>query len=340
MFKQTVNYTITPQNIVLNYNGETHIVSRTDALAERLLKALKENKLYEIPNLVSAANRIKNMSKGAFEVQDGNVVVNGVAVAPYLSNKIVHFSKEGLPFQPLLRFAEKLGLNPSFRAVNELYEFLEKNNHPLTESGNFIAYKRVRSDFTDIHSGTFDNSVGSTLRVSRNQVDEDSTKTCSYGLHVANWYYAHTQFSSYDPQTDIMLEVEVDPADVVAIPADYNQSKIRVCAYKVLGVVSTPFKETDQLRVVDEVAYQQDCQNNFGSCNCCGSNIDSEEQLCSECAEEENACFRCGEWLEDDCDNLCYDCKDLTVQKSQVSPAQYSSRPSLDDDYPYEDELD
>ena len=201
--------------------SETHIVKRSDALADRLITAVKEGRLHEIPSLVSAAKRIETFSRGAFVVKDGRVVVNGQPAAQVLSDKIVRFSNEGLPFQPLLRFAENLSSNPSFRAVNELYTFLEKNDHPITESGNFIAYKRVKADFKDIHSGTFDNSVGQVVSVSRNQVDEDSAQTCSYGLHVANWDYAHTQFASYDPSTDVMLEVEVNPADVVAIPVDY-----------------------------------------------------------------------------------------------------------------------
>ena len=168
-------WTITDQNVVVSYDGETHIVKRSDSLADRLIKALKEGRQGDIPGLVSAAARIETFSKGAFQVKDGRVMVNGVAAPEVLSNKIVRFSNDGLPFQPLLKFAAKLQENPSFRAVNELYQFLEKNDHPITETGNFIAYKRVRSNFKDIHSGTFDNSVGRLVEVPRNQVDEDSS---------------------------------------------------------------------------------------------------------------------------------------------------------------------
>jgi len=53
-----VNWTITDRNVGVNYDGQTHIVPRTDALADRLIKALKEGKLSEIPALVDAAKRI------------------------------------------------------------------------------------------------------------------------------------------------------------------------------------------------------------------------------------------------------------------------------------------
>lgn len=317
-----VNWTITDNNVSVNYDGQTHIVPRADALADRLIKAVKENKLAEIPALVDAAKRIEVYSKGNFVVRDGRVVVNGVPAPEVLSNKIIRFSNEGLPFQPLLRFAENLQANPSFRAVNELFTFLEKNDHPLTENGNFIAYKRVRSTFKDIHSNTMDNSVGNVVEVNRNQVDEDSSRTCSHGLHVANWTYAHTQFASHDPGSDIMLEVEVNPADVVAIPADYNNAKMRVCKYKVLGVVTTPFDPSTVLRVVDP-SYTP--PNDFDCPSC-------DNEGCEDC-EEVEACTYCGADVYDGSD-LCTECEYDEEHEEEDDEKE------VEDRYPYEDELD
>lgn len=312
-----VNWTITDRNVSVNYDGQTHIVPRADALADRLIKAVKEGKLNEIPALVDAAKRIEVYSKGNFMVQDGRVMINGQAAPEVLSSKILRFSNEGLPFQPLLKFAENLQKNPSFRAVNELFTFLEKNDHPLTENGNFIAYKRVRSTFKDIHSNTMDNSVGQVVEVPRNQVDEDSNRTCSHGLHVANWSYAHTQFASHDPDSDIMLEVEVNPADVVAIPVDYNNSKMRVCKYKVLGVVTTPFDPETSLRVTDP-SYKP-------SYDCC----DNSE--CEDC-EKEECCSYCGdEYCGGECEERCEYCDEVECYGE--------CRDEKEDRYPFEDEL-
>lgn len=291
--QKRVNWAITDNNVSVNYEGESHIVPRSDALADRLIKAIKEGRLQEIPALVSASKRIEIFSKGNFKVENGQVLVNGVAAPHALSNKIIRFSNDGLPFQPLVKFAENLQKNPSFRAVNELFTFLEKNDHPITENGNFIAYKRVRSTFKDIHSNTMDNSVGKTVEIPRNQVDEDSSRTCSHGLHVANWDYAHLHFASSDSASDVMLEVEVNPADVVAIPIDYNNSKMRVCKYKVLGVVTTPFDPSRSLRVVDS-SYNpsnefddlsEDDDND--SCEYCGDEVYDGGRLCTECEYDE-----------------------------------------------------
>lgn len=326
-----VNWMITDQNITVNYDGQTHIVPRTDALADRLIKAVREQRLDEIPMLVSTAKRIETFSQGNFVVQDGRILVNGVEAPPVLGNKIVKFSNEGLPYQPLVRFAERLQNNPSFRAVQELFTFLEKNDHPITENGCFIAYKRVRGTFKDIHSNTMDNSVGQVVTMPRNQVNEDSSQTCSYGLHVANWEYAHTQFASSDPATDIMLEVEVDPADVVAIPVDYNNAKMRVCKYKVLGVVDREHSSDVQLRVTgsspapvtDPTEEESEEDDGFHACTACGGECEEGYDLCIDCENEDEEESSSSEEFEDD-EESSEDEEDLEE----------------DDTYPWEDELD
>ena len=301
-----INWLITDNNITVNYDGQTHIVARTDVLADRLIEAMKAEELDEIPNLISAAKRVENFGKGNFLVKDGQIFVNGVLAPQVLGNKIVKFANEGLPYEPLVKFAENLQKNPSFRAVNELFGFLEKNDHPITENGCFIAYKKVRSDFLDGHTGTIDNSVGNTVEMPRNQVNEDPTQTCSYGLHVANWDYANNVYSA--GQGSIMLEVEVNPADVVAVPVDYDQAKMRVCKYVVLGVVDHENSDSP-LRVVNR-------KNDDCVCECCGSNDCGGTDCCEECED-------------------CGDCEDCDCQKC----SNYCCKQLDDEEYPWEDEL-
>lgn len=296
-----VAWAITDQNVTVAYDGQTHIVKRTDKLGEQLIAALKANDTDAIPNLVSAAKRIEAFSKGNFVVKDGEILVNGVPAPTVLGNKIVRFSEEGLPYQPLVKFAASLQANPSFRAVNELFQFLEKNDHPITENGNFIAYKKVRDDFMDVHSGTFDNSVGNTVEMPRNKVNEDATQTCSYGLHVANYDYASNFYGG-----GVMLEVEVNPADVVAVPIDYNQAKMRVCKYKVLGVVTQEHDPNLQFR------------------NTSNSSFDDEDE---EEEEEETYCEDCGTDIEEGYD-LCDQCEEDRYAEEEE-----------EDEYPYEDEI-
>jgi hypothetical protein len=304
-----VSYIITDSNITVNYDGQTHIVPRKDSLADRLIEAIRGKNLDEIPRLVSVAKRVVEFGQGNFSIENNRIMINGVAAPDVLSRKIMRFMNEGLPAEPLIKFAEHLLKNPSFRAVNELFQFLEKNDHPITDNGCFIAYKKVRADFKDAYTGTLDNSPGMTVEIPRNQVNEDPTVTCSYGLHVANWDYAHNVYPAGEGAN--MLEVEVNPADVVAVPIDYNQAKMRVSRYVVLGTVDQEHSTETALRTTrepcgdcgsptctNEPAEMSDC------CECGDSNCDGYE-----CEEEENRyCSQCDDELLDSEDDICDDC--------------------------------
>lgn len=307
-----VNYIITDNNITVNYDGQTHIVSRTDALADKLIKAVREQNLDAIPDLVSAAKRIERFGKGNFVVRDGQIIVNGQVAPKVLGDKILKFSNEGLPYQPLVKFAENLQKNPSYRSVNELFQFLEKNDHPITEDGNFIAYKKVRSDYKDVHTGTMDNSPGKIVEMPRNQVNEDSTQTCSEGLHAANWEYASSFYSG-----GLFLELEINPADVVSIPIDYNQSKMRVCKYKVLGVVDSAHSSDLSLRRTR----QDDCCDHQESC------CDEDEE--DDYEDEEYTCAECGADVEE-WEDICEDCEYEEEEEEEEED---------DSDYPFESDV-
>jgi len=121
--------------------------------------------------------------------------------------------------------------NPSKRAVTELYGFLEKNNLPITSDGHFLAYKKVKQDYTDCYTGTMDNSVGKVVEMERNRVDDDQNNTCSTGLHFCSRDYLN-HFGG-----ERIVIVKINPRDVVSIPTDYNNAKGRACRYEVIDEI-------------------------------------------------------------------------------------------------------
>ncbi len=139
--------------------------------------------------------------------------------------------EEDFPVDPLCNFLTNLKLNPSKRAVDELYGFLEKNSLPITPDGHFLAYKKVRDNYKDIHSGTFDNSVGQVCEMPRNEVNEDKDQTCSSGLHFCSLEYLPN--FGYGTGNRVVI-LKINPRDVVSIPSDYNNAKGRACRYEVI----------------------------------------------------------------------------------------------------------
>jgi hypothetical protein len=137
--------------------------------------------------------------------------------------------QEGFPIEPMVNFMENLYQNPSKRSVDELYNFLEKSQLPITPDGHFLAYKKVRANYMDCHTGTMDNSVGKIVEMERNEVDDNKDRTCSAGLHFCSLGYL-----GHFGGERIMI-VKINPRDVVSIPSDYNDTKGRACRYEVIG---------------------------------------------------------------------------------------------------------
>lgn len=216
---------------------------------EAIKDALKNKDWESIPNLVNIAKEVEDAisksttANGKVVISDGEVFYNGTVIQNTLTSRIISMAKEGFDIGHMTAFLENLMLNPSYRAVNELYDFLEVGSIPITENGTFLAYKKIRNDWTDIYTGKIDNSIGAVCSMPRNMVNEDSSQTCSAGLHVCSYDYLSHWGST---PGDRVVICEVNPANVVSIPADYNNTKMRVCEYKVIGEV-TNYREHDTL---------------------------------------------------------------------------------------------
>lgn len=177
-----------------------------------------------------------------FDPKTCQVSFLGEPISEGLGNRLVEAAKnrDKDTFESLAAFTKNLHQNPSYRAVNELYEFLVASDIKITKDGLVECFKRVNENYTDVYTGKFDNSPGKYVHVPRNKVDENSEVTCSYGLHVCSKAY----LSSYGGAR--VVKVHVNPKDFVAIPKDYYsiggqgqvKAKARVCAYKVIEDVT------------------------------------------------------------------------------------------------------
>ena len=226
---EDVSYIIQGGNIVMVIDNRTITVNDSHRHYDAIVEALKSKEFHLIPELYDIGNQVREYAQGRVEVVDGEVRYNGETVHNTLTDRLLDMMDEGFDIDPLVNFLQNLMQNPSYRAVQELYLFLETNKMPITPDGHFLAYKNVRGDYTDIHSGTFDNSVGQVNEVPRNTVDEDRDRTCSTGLHFCSLEY----LKSFPGQHTMILKI--NPRDVVSIPSDYNNTKGRCCRYEVVG---------------------------------------------------------------------------------------------------------
>lgn len=219
--------------IAATINGNSYTMDTDHPKYKDAINALRQKNWNLFTDLVNIAKQAQAYVAGTgIQIENGLVKFNGEVIHNTLTNRILGFMRDGLPHEPLVKFFSNLMENPSKRATDELYDFLEAGELPITEDGCFLAYKNVRANYMDIHSGTFRNQVGDVCEMPRNRVDEDKERTCSYGLHFCSIKYL-PHFS--DGENGKTMIVKINPKDVVAIPADYNNTKGRTCRYEVVA---------------------------------------------------------------------------------------------------------
>lgn len=213
-------------------NGRSFQLRKDDPTYQTVKDALKANRSADhIEKILNPPITIvKAGKKGNITIQKGMVLFNGVPIQHAVGDRILAYIKEKLPHKPLMKLLQHIYMNKWNGGVDGILAFLENKCLPITEDGYFIGYKSVRPNYKDWYTGQYDNSVGKTVR--EHDVDTSTAVECSNGLHVGNFKYA----STFNTNGHLML-VKVNPKDVVSVPIDAQQGKIRVCEYTVIGEV-------------------------------------------------------------------------------------------------------
>lgn len=238
----------------------------------------------------TVAERFESLSERV-SISGGTVYFDGDPVDDSLTEQIIRFYKEGVEnWEPLVNFFEKVQQNPSAHSREQLFRWLAKHKFTLTHDGDIVGYKGVQSDLTSVHAGPaivdgvamnghIPNNPGSEIKMARNSVQFDPSVGCATGLHVANWDYA----SSWSEKT---LEVYVNPRDVVSVPTDSDDAKVRVCRYVVGDEVTEPYSGP-----VLEAAAEETDEDDDNFCEDCGDYLSDCRGLCG---EEDDYCVACG----------------------------------------------
>lgn len=275
-----MSYIMTAAGLTIVVDNKPYTINKSHHNYNKIVDAVKKDRMDLVPGLIDISVSMKQYSRGAIDVDINNQLIkyNGHIIHNCMVEKIFKMMNEGFNIGPMVKFLENLMNNPSKQAVDELYLFMESGQLPITEDGCFIAYKRVTSDYLDCHSKkvlnkpydlitkddiercgfvyqdwcyeyTTSNGVTVTMydvtqelvvSMLRNTVDDKRDNTCSEGLHFCSQQY----LKSFSGGRTVL--VKINPADVVSIPSDYNNTKGRTCKYIVVGEL-----DADQHRLVD-----------------------------------------------------------------------------------------
>jgi hypothetical protein len=215
--------------ITVNVHGELLTITSDAPNFDAVNKAIDEHRWSDVAAQMNTAKAVEHWTEGRFKVSRGQVTFDGESIPESLAKRILAIWEQKGDYTYLLRFYERLALNPSWRSVQQLYNFMSHAHLPIGPDGCIYGYKSVRQDWMDHHTGKHRNKPGDERSMPRNKISDDPRAACASGYHVGDFSYASTFRNDGK-----MVIIRVDPADVVSVPYDSSQRKMRVCRYFVL----------------------------------------------------------------------------------------------------------
>jgi hypothetical protein len=260
------------QNITVIVDGEMYVAdSNHNPNFEQIVEKVRAGdssvvELFDLERLVS--KKFEKLSERV-AIRNSNIYFDGSVVNGVLAQQVLRFLDDGVDdWQPLVLFWEKLAQNPNPHSREQLYRWLNDRNFQISKTGNIVGFKgaKVAADgsYLSIHAGPaivndeemngfIPNAVGSVIEMPREDVQFDSGIGCSTGLHVGTYNYAKGFARG------VVLTVSVNPRDVVSVPTDCNDEKLRVCRYKVVN--DTPVEWSGSVSDVEDEDYEDDYED-------------------------------------------------------------------------------
>lgn len=215
-------------------------------LVDTDIEDVNENRVKELLDIIASAGTTLKALSERVSVFGNTLYFDGDPLDSALANHILRLLREDDSggWVPLVLFLEKLATNPSQESRDSLYSWIANRDLTITQEGDFVAYKGVAKDENGesisvfsgrayvngtLHEGQIPNPLGAVISMPRGEVDANVGVGCSTGLHAGTWEYA-SGFSR-----GRVLEVHINPRDVVSVPSDSYHQKLRVSRYVVVG---------------------------------------------------------------------------------------------------------
>lgn len=203
----------------------------------------------ELFDLSAAVSRRFESVGDRVSIRNGVVYLDGDPYDGDIADTILTFYEADEEFEPLVLFMEKLLMNPNEHSRAHAYRWLANKSFALDSVGNVLAYKSVVKqpdgsylshssgnaivDDEEHRSGPVPQRLGSVVALPRSEVTFDPSIGCSYGLHAGTWEYA----SNFMWTSSTVLLVRIHPRDIVSVPTDARDQKMRVSKYRILNEV-------------------------------------------------------------------------------------------------------
>jgi hypothetical protein len=241
-------------------NIQMHSATDQHPAWDRIIQGVvaEDEKVYNLFDVGAVAAEAFKRLSDRVTIAGGNVYFDSEKMDGALEEQIARFVEGGVEedWLPLIKFYEKVMTNLNQHTREQLYRWLNQQQITITEDGDFIGYKGVKPRSAKdgyewesisrgraivdgkVYDGNIPNDEGAIVEMPRGEVQHDPKVGCHTGLHAGTWSYAEN-FSQ-----GAVLRVAINPRDVVSVPTDCNDAKLRTCRYTVLEVTDKENLET------------------------------------------------------------------------------------------------
>lgn len=227
------------------HDGQMHQTSSSNPMFKDIVAKLRKGDLDDATKLTNIAQAIERASKGIIKNDGGILKYVDQNLHETVQDWIMRNMNKGNPaWDAVINFMGRCKLNENPESIEQLWQFIRACGLIITPTGHFIGYKYVDDNFMDKHTGKLNYSLGKIVEMPRDMVEFNPEIACGPGIHVGAMNYVNGHST--------IIELLVDPKDVVSVPRDHNNEKLRACrvqSWKVLkhkGVTVSPETTQDE----------------------------------------------------------------------------------------------
>lgn len=260
-------------SLTIYYAGETYTADDTHPIWEQIIEGAfdGDESIFDLFNIGLAVGKRLSLSSRV-SYANGYLFLDDDLVADGLAKHVVRMVMAEEDVAPWVALLENIQQNPSVNSRGQLFNYIDRNQITITREGELVLYKYVYrnhdEEFKSVsdpekvaayrsgnagpaivngvphRSGCVPQDIGDVVSMPRSEVTDDPDIACSSGLHVGAWAY----IQGYECK----LEIHVHPRDVVSVPSDSQERKVRVCKYRIIGEVGQEYTEP----VLPEVQFE------------------------------------------------------------------------------------
>ena len=217
-------YAVTPDSVTVHLDDRMFVIDRDHPNFKTARAAIMAEDWENVRRAMDIPATIFKHSEGDIQFLAGILRYKDEKINNAIASRILDLIQVNSNFKPLMRLLDRVMTADATRChPDPLYLFLCENQLPITPEGRFLAYRRIEAN-------TYSPDRAADVLADDGEMKADPENP--HAFHVGSREYAQ----SLGPRGHVAI-VEIDPADIVHVPAEEDAQAIKVARFRYVGVI-------------------------------------------------------------------------------------------------------